>query len=131
MSIALKQPINFRIDDPDLLQLVMAMDSAHHLEKLSEESRELCEESARACRVEMDEKQRSRLLGEVADVLICIDHVLDVLDVSNDEMQIYYDFKVRRQLNREARQTVIKYREEAKKAAPARVEDREAWMLEE
>lgn len=124
------EAINFRIKDPDLLQLVMAMDSVHHLEKLSEESRELCEESAKACRVELDEKQRSRLLGEIADVMICIDHVLDVLDVSNDEMQIYYDFKVRRQLNREARQKAQRCLEEARKASPVRAEDREAWMLE-
>lgn len=72
------------------------------LAKLREEAGELAEalEEVSGRRFVYDDKARSEVLSEVADALIMIDRLRHYFDVRNDELAVYLNYKIDRQLDR-------------------------------
>lgn len=94
--------MKFRVSDKRLDSTSMEYDFGDTLNKLTEECNELSD-AARECQqigLAFDDKDRSNLLCEVADVWIMIQRTLRKLHVPDKEFGIYVNFKLDRQVDR-------------------------------
>lgn len=94
--------MDFRLNDSRLGIIRKAYTVSEDLEKLGEESLELAKalEETSNTSLDDDDKARSEVMSEMADVYVMIQRVLRSLEVSDEEFGIYYEYKVRRQLDR-------------------------------